>query len=96
MEVIAEAFSWFFIGLAFLFLILAFFSGPLLSIWMFVNSLQLIVHIPLINVYLPASSNILLLELLSFVRLHIEWLDKALYGIFSVDENDKEDYEAAI
>ena len=79
-----------------IFLLLALFSGPLLSIWMFINSLQLIVHIPLISVYLPATSNLFLLELLSYVRLHIDWLMSALERIFNMDTTDRVDYEAAI
>ena len=57
---------------------------------MFFNSLQLIVHIPLIKSKLPANANLFLLDYLAIVRLHIgrlsAWLDKS----FAV-ESDRED-----
>ena len=87
-EEIFEVSIWFFYILAGLFFLLAIFYGPLLPIWMFINSLQLIVHIPLINVLLPAKANLFLLEHLMIVRLHISSLNEGLAELFGLKSND--------
>ena len=62
---------------------------------MFVNSMQLIVHVPLLNVYLPATANLYLIQLLSIVRLHVGSLDEALAKLFGLDASSgKENYDA--
>ena len=64
--------------------------GPLLPVWMFFNSLQLIAHLPMIRVNLPSSANIFLLEYLSIVRLQVsmlsERLEESLSSLITIDE----------
>ena len=77
-----------------LFLVLALSCGPLLPIWMFLNSLQLIAHLPLLRVSLPGQANIIMLDYLNVVRLHIGGLNKALGQLLNLG-NDQSDYLAA-
>jgi hypothetical protein len=62
--------------------ILAIFKGSLLSAWMFVNSLQLIAHLPLIQTGLPANVHTYLIKLLSLVRFDIAPLRLYISGLF--------------
>ena len=62
---------------------------------MFFNSLQLIVHIPLIKVYLPATANLFLLDYLNVIRLNISNLNELLEESFGFDTSNHEDYKAA-
>lgn len=48
--------------------------GSLLPTWMFVNSLQLVAHLPLLNMSLPANAHIFMIKFLDLVR----WYDKEL------------------
>ena len=57
------------IGVMIFFLVLSW--GSLLPVWMLVNSLQLLAHVPLIRTNLPGNFNFYLLEYLNIVRLHI-------------------------
>ena len=50
---------------------LAIFKGPLVMTWVFINSLQLIAHLPLVADRLPANVNFVLIKFLSLVRLNI-------------------------
>jgi hypothetical protein len=43
--------------------------GPLLPVWMFINSMQLIVHVPLIAIQLPGNAHYFLLENLKIFKL---------------------------
>ena len=47
-------------------------SGRLLPIWMFLNTMQLIVHTPLLATFMPPKINYFLLQLLAKVRVHSE------------------------
>lgn len=69
------------------------FYGPLLPVWMFVNSLQLIVHIPLLRISIPASANLFLLDYLSFIRLNVGNLHAFLEKEIGIDSDNREDYE---
>ena len=60
--------------------ILAFFSGSLLPVWMFINSLSLIAHVPLLSSELPANINYFLLEYLNLLRLNSPKLDENMEG----------------
>lgn len=46
--------------------------GTLLPTWMFINTMQLLVHLPLMNGQLPPAVHSILVELLSFAKL--DWL----------------------
>ena len=63
---------------AFLLLLLVLTCGPLLPFWMFLNSLQLIVHVPLIRANIPGNAHYFLLEYLDILRLHYWSLTKWL------------------
>jgi len=72
------------VGLSVAFALLIVLScGSLLPFWMFINSMQLIAHVPLINSNLPGNSHFFLLENLKIFRLHFGafnlWL-KTLLG----------------
>ena len=43
--------------------------GNSLSTWMFLNTLQLIAHMPLLNTLMPANLHLFLAKYLDFVRL---------------------------
>ena len=49
-------------------ILLALCAGTLLPFWMFLNSLQLIAHLPMIRSNLPSQANYFLLKYLSLVR----------------------------
>ena len=46
------------------------FGGRLLPTWMFLNSLQLFVHLPLLETYLPANLSSMLAYYLGYIRLN--------------------------
>ena len=54
--------------------------GPLLPVWMFINSMQLIVHLPLIRSPQPGNSHLFLLDHLNVLRMNFgslnAWLQK--------------------
>lgn len=54
---------------------LAMFQGSLVSTWMLINTLQLIAHVPLIANRLPSNAHYFLLNLLSVVRLNVEYVN---------------------
>ena len=51
------------------------FGGRLLPTWMFVNSLSLLVHLPMISSFIPGNLHFFLIEYLGVLRLHSENLD---------------------
>lgn len=53
-------------------------GARLLPTWMFLNSLQLIVHTPLIAAYMPANLNYFLIQLLGIARLSSKKIDEAI------------------
>jgi len=53
-------------------LFLAIFKGSLVSTWIFINSLQLIAHVPLISGKMPANANYFFLKFMGIARLNIE------------------------
>ena len=54
--------------------------GPLLPVWMFINSMQLILHVPLIRTSLPGIAHFFLLDHLNILRLQsfrfTQWLQE--------------------
>jgi len=56
--------------IGFMFLLLVLSCGPLLPVWMFINALQLIAHVPLIRTNLPGNFNFFILDYLNIIRLH--------------------------
>lgn len=92
-EKIAEKTNILFYVLGIVILLVALCMGPLLPIWMFFNSLQLIVHIPMIRVNLPATANLFLLDFLSGVRLHVGVLDRFIAEQV-VSDSDQVDFDA--
>ena len=81
------------VGLA---VVMALTCGPVLPMWMFFNSLQLIAHLPLLQVKIPATANLLLLELLAIVRLHIFDFHRVAAGLFLDDANSDAELEDMI
>ena len=72
-------------------------QGSLVLTWLFINSLQLIAHVPLIAARLPANANIMLGRLLGFTRLNIDALSEALdtpESVISTNQlaNDEDSY----
>ena len=66
-------------------------SGPLLPVWMFVNSLQLIVHIPLVRTEIPAVANLLFLDYLSIVRLNVRTVNDFLAQLLGLEQTSQDD-----
>ena len=50
-------------------------GGRLLPTWMFLNSLQLIVHLPLISTSMPSNLHFFLIKYLYFIRMSAESID---------------------
>lgn len=83
----ALGFSHFLLAVIGLFVfLLILFCGPLLPIWMFINSMQLIVHVPLIQIKLPGNAHYFLLDHLKILKLHIFGLNTWIYSILGVEE----------
>lgn len=61
---------------AFIFILFIGLGGSLLPTWMFLNSLQLIVHLPLVATLMPSNLHMFLLKYLSFMRLKTESTDR--------------------
>ena len=82
------------IGIAIIVLVLTF--GPLLSVWMFINSMQLIAHVPLIRSKLPGNAHYFLLEHLNIIRLHFfglnSWLNRSKLDDSSMVTNEDADH----
>lgn len=72
--------------------LLALCFGPLLPVWMFLNSLSLLAHLPMIRVTMPAPVNYLLLEYLPFTRLKLASLSDYLEKTFSFSD-DRYDFD---
>ena len=69
----------------FLFMILPFVTiGSLLPTWMFINALQLLAHLPLLNSNMPANAHYFLSKYLDRVR----WYDKDFVEGFGMKEYD--------
>ena len=64
------------IGL-FIFL-LVLFCGPLLPVWMFINSMQLIVHVPLLDIKLPGNAHYFILDHLKTFKFHFLGINAGL------------------
>lgn len=58
--------------------VLAYFKGSLVSSWIFLSSLQLVAHIPLLDIKLPGNSHFFLKSILNFTRLNFEALNSTL------------------
>ena len=58
------------------FLLLALCGGHLLSTWMFLNSMQLLFHVPLIKTDLPAHAHFFMVEYLKKLRLSFVWTEE--------------------
>ena len=74
----------------FFFLIMC--GGPLLPTWMFLNSMQLIFHVPLIKSDMPAHTHFFMIEYLNVLRLHFDWTESASESVLG--SADKDDYDA--
>ena len=85
MSSLALALIYFTVGVAFL---VALCCGPLLPFWMFLNSLILIAHLPLIKTGIPGQAHFFLLSILNVVRLHFETLEKALLSVVGMSESE--------
>ena len=59
--------------MVFFFLLILLCMGPLLPTWMFLNSMQLIFHVPLIKSDLPSHAFYFMIEYLDKLRLHSDW-----------------------
>ena len=70
------------IGLA-VSLFLAIFQGSLISTWMFINSMQLIAHVPLISSKLPANAHYFFLNFMGLVRFNLETINSSLDTVSS-------------
>ena len=56
-----------------LFLLIMLCAGPLLPTWMFINSMSLIFHVPLIKSDMPAHTFVFMIEYLEKLRIHFDW-----------------------
>jgi len=70
---------------------LAIFRGSLVQTWLFINSLQLIAHLPLISSKLPANAHYFLLNFMNMVRLNFDSLNSSIDEVSS----KLEEYELA-
>ena len=68
-------------------------NGSLLPVWMFINSFQLIAHVPLITSALPGNAHHLFLECLRILRLNFGPIDSWLRDL--VGESPKHNAEMA-
>ena len=78
------------------FVLLLLTGGPLLPVWMLFNSLQLLVHLPLIPANMPALANLYLTNLLNSIRLFHDGFSNRILGADSIRESDWADYQATI
>ena len=51
-------------------------AGPLLPTWMFLNSIQLIFHLPLIKSDMPSHAFFFMTDYLNKLRLNFDWTEK--------------------
>ena len=77
--------------IAVLAIVLALSWGPLLPVWMFFNSLQLLLHLPLLRVRIPASANLFLMQYLDLVRMHSTTINKWVENLLGLDSGDRQD-----
>ena len=69
-DTMLEISYYFMAAIAFLLLLLVLTCGPLLPFWMFLNSMQLMVHVPLIHTNIPGNAHYFFLDYLNILRLH--------------------------
>ena len=69
-------------------------AGPLLPAWMFLNSMQLLLHVPLIKSDMPAHAHFLMVDLLQKLRLHFLWTKEIQEQI--IGSYDRDDYNILI
>ena len=60
------------VTVAFIVILFIGFGGRLLPTWMFLNSLQLIVHLPLLSTIMPSNLHFFLVKYLNFIRLNAD------------------------
>lgn len=60
--------------------ILAVFQGSLVHTWIFINSLQMISHVPLISTSLPSNAHYFLLNMLGLARFKFDSFNSMVYG----------------
>ena len=53
-------------------------GGRMLPTWMFINSMQLIMHTPLLATYMPSNLNYFLVKYLSIIRVASAQLDETI------------------
>ena len=59
-------------------LLLLGFGGRLLPTWMFLNSMQLLVHTPLLATFMPANLHVFLVDYLSVIRLSSKHINDSI------------------
>ena len=69
-------------------------GGRLLPTFMFLNSIQLIVHTPLLATYMPGNLHLFFLKYLDMLRLKVHLFDEALEN--SESDHGMENYELSI
>ena len=75
-------------GLGFLMILPFVTIGSLLPTWMFINSLQLLAHLPLINSIMPGNAHYFLSKYLDIVRWHDQDFVESLDEKFNFKEYD--------
>ena len=84
--------EWGLFFMSILILVLVLWCGPLLPVWMFLNSLQLIVHLPMVRSRIPSAANLLFLDYLTVIRLHLGGFHETLADLLGLSKGDAEDY----
>ena len=64
------------ITVAFVLILFIGLGGRLLPTWMFLNSLQLIVHLPLISSIMPSNLHFFLIKYLNFIRMRADSINE--------------------
>ena len=57
-------------------------GGILVPIWMFINTIILVVHLPLIKSNMPSNIHYMLIHFLNIFRLNFKFIDDAVDKIF--------------
>ena len=71
------------------FVLALFFKGSLLTIWLCINTVQLLAHVPPIQAKLPANAHYFFLNLMCMVRLNFASFNDSVYDLVSTIEESK-------
>lgn len=74
-------------------LLVAFCGGRLLPTWMFLNSMQLILHLILIRTDIPSHAHLFMFDMLNKLRLKSDWTDEL--ATETIGDPAQSDYEVA-